>query len=544
MTGLTPATRRRLKKLRQVPSVWEGDRRLLMAEGFEDQLADPNLSGDCILWVDGVDEAVRAMDVVPPDSGPEALVRTLLRAMEAPSGSQVQPARPQRILVRDREMQFFLRGVLQELDIAVEYTPDLPLIDEIFQSLQEVANKRHPHLRPEEASALTQAALDLWQVAPWQKLDEEKILSIKLNYQDVDTLYVSILGMLGMEYGILMYRSIDSLKRFRQEVLTAEEHHERLEHAFLQQDCFFVTYDQSTLDHNGHGNHDTPPIEPSFGSLHPLEGMRPILHEEEASVMLVALQALHRFCQDHLDELDMGEFPPINQHYRIPNPLQESKKVSVTVATLPDLAEELAEMTQDLSFVDELEALELSIAPILRDDLIPQDSFYSIGAMPAHILEALRLTVKQHQPSDVPLPKKLEWFPIVLIQTTRPKAMSLIEDLKAAGGLEAICFNPGEDPVQEMSYDLGILQTQNGELHLFGEFAEDDPVHIEARKKWDQRCKKTKGQCGLVIAKGVTGATRGNPQLKDMLAFFEVRSLTPDELGLGPLEMVRQYEDF
>ena len=32
-----------------------------------------------------------------------------------------------------------------------------------------------------------------------------------------------------------------------------------------------------------------------------------------------------------------------------------------------------------------------------------------------------------------------------------------------------------------------------------------DPVHIQARKKWDQRCKKTKGYCGLVIAKGSKG---------------------------------------
>jgi len=544
MTGLTPATRRRLKKLRQVPSVWEGDRRLLMTDSLGDQSLDPNLSGDCILWVDGVDEAVRAMDMVSPDSGPEALVRTLLRAMEAPTGTQVQPARPQRILVRDREMQFFLRGVLQELDITVDYTPDLPLIDEIFQSLQEVASKRHPQLPTENASALTNAAFDIWQIAPWEKLDEEKICAVKLNYQDVDTLYISTLGMLGMEYGILMYRSIDSLKRFRQDVLAAEESQERLEHVFLQQDCFFVTYDQEVLRSNGHGDRGAHTVEPAFGSLHPLEGMRPILHEEEASVVLVALQALSRFYQDHLDEIDLGEFPPLSGRYRIPDPLQSGKKVSVAVSTLPDLAEELAEMGTELSFAEDLEALELSVVPILRDDLIPPDAYYSLGAMPSQILDALRLTVKLHQPSETSLPKKLEWFPIVLIQTTRPKAMTLIEGIQAAGGLEAICFNPGEDPIDETRYDLGILKTGNGSLHLFGEFDEDDPVHIEARKKWDQRCKKTKGQCGLVIAKGLTGSTRGNPQLKDMMAFFEVRSLSSEELGLGPLEMVRQYEDF
>ncbi|HEY9664232.1 MAG TPA: hypothetical protein V6C65_37790, partial [Allocoleopsis sp.] len=219
--------------------------------------------------------------------------------------------------------------------------------------------------------------------------------------------------------------------------------------------------------------------------------------------------------------------------------------VSVKISTMPDLAEELFEMSgaglDDEDFDDDFDEVPM---PVLRDDLIPHDAFYSLGAMPMDMLEPLRLTVKTHQKSDTPLPAKVEWFPVILIQTSRPKALTLIESLQAAGGLEAICFNPGEDPFAEQHYDLGILKTQNGELHLFGEFIEDDPVHIEARKKWDQRCKKTKGQCGLVIAKGLTGNSRGNPSLKDMLALFEVRSLSAKELGLGPLELVRQIEDF
>jgi hypothetical protein len=42
------------------------------------------------------------------------------------------PARPQRIVVRDREIQFYLRGALQGLDIAIDYAPELPLIDRMF----------------------------------------------------------------------------------------------------------------------------------------------------------------------------------------------------------------------------------------------------------------------------------------------------------------------------------------------------------------------------------------------------------------------------
>ncbi len=114
----------------------------------------------------------------------------------------------------------------------------------------------------------------------------------------------------------------------------------------------------------------------------------------------------------------------------------------------------------------------------------------------------------------------------------------MIETLKKAGGVTGIGFNPGEDPLGGNRFDLGILKTENGELFLFGEFIEDDPVHVEARKKWDGRCKKTKGYCGLVIAMGLTGASRGNPQQKDMLALFEVRSLSPKDINLGTLQLM------
>jgi hypothetical protein len=60
---------------------------------------------------------------------------------------------------------------------------------------------------------------------------------------------------------------------------------------------------------------------------------------------------------------------------------------------------------------------------------------------------------------------------------------------------------------------------------------------MAARKKWDQRCKKTKGYCGLIIARGLTGANRGNPQFRDMMALFETRSLSSKELGLGTLQL-------
>lgn len=133
-------------------------------------------------------------------------------------------------------------------------------------------------------------------------------------------------------------------------------------------------------------------------------------------------------------------------------------------------------------------------------------------------------------------------MPVVLIQTTRPKAKALIDQIQKAGGLRGIGFNPGEDPFEGERYDLGILQTENSNLYLFGEFPEADPTHIAARKKWEQRSQKIQGYCGLIIAMGLTGASRGNPKPRDMMAFFEARSLSAQELGLGMLQLMPQFE--
>ncbi|HEY9659459.1 MAG TPA: hypothetical protein V6C65_13460, partial [Allocoleopsis sp.] len=408
---------------------------------------------------------------------------------------------------------------------------------------------RPPQLPPEFVDPTLQATQDIWNDAPWETLDEEKIIAIELNTGDVGTLYVSILGMLGMEYGLLMYRSLESLKKFRHRVLQAGDSPEELEGAFLDQDCLFLTFEQQEADPTPtHRNSSSgiaaldaeAEVHPAFGNLHPLEGMRSVLYEEEAEVMLLALRALHRFFTQHLHDLDVDTFPEIVSRYRLPGVKEGSKKVSVKVSTLPDVAMELAEMSgAELG----LSSLDMEAPPILRNDLIPEDAFYSLGAMSWDIFNVLRTVVKFHQRvGDEEFPQDADGFPVILIQTSRPKATALIEELKAAGGVKAICFNPGEDPFSENRYDLGIVQTHNSELHLFGEFIEDDPVHIQARKKWDQRCKKTQGYCGLIIAKGLKGASRGNPQISDMLALFETRSLSSKDLGLGSLQLMPSFE--
>jgi hypothetical protein len=548
MTAISLSTQRRLQQLPQLPNVWEGDRRYV-----SELVVDAELAGkerrESIVWVDGVDCVVRSMQVVNATMGAEAVVRALIEAMESPQ-APAQPARPQKIIVRDRQLQFYLRGVLQDLEIVVDYVPKLPIVDELFNRLIGMAGMRTPKLPRKYLELLKHTAREIWECAPWLLLADYEAISIELNQWDIDKFYVSVMGMLGMEYGILLYRSVESLRRFRAFAL-GEDESMQMESAFLAQDCIFVTFDAIVADLAVDlGELTAAQIEPNFGNIHPLEGMRPFLYEEEAIATYAALIALKEFIATFEQQLQADDLPKLTQTMRIgipepavvavqsnPNPAKSiARTARVRIETLPQLSQELLKMHLAMDLDDDFDPLELQI----REDLIPNSSFVSLGMMPWDRVEAIRRSVAYHQTSEVQAVG--EGLPIVMIQTTRPKAREMIERIQCAGGVQGICFNPGEDPLAGDRFDLGILQLTDGEMQLFGEFYHENAMNIAARTKWHQRIQTTQGYCALVIAHGLTGKARGNPGIRDTTAFLETRSLSNDDLGLGTLQLTHRFE--
>ncbi len=532
MTAISPSTQRRLLQLPQLPNVWEGDRRHVARLVAELELEDDDFPVDLhnqrrelIVWVDGVECVVRSMEVVNATMGTEAIVRALIKAMEAPQAPS-QPARPQKIIVRDRQLQFYLRGVLQNLDIIVDYVAELPIVDELFNRFTDMAGTRTPKLPRKYQDLLKTTAREIWDLAPWSMLADYEAISIELDRWDIQKFYVSVMGMLGLEYGILLYRSAESLQRFRAMALNEDESLQ-MESAFLSQDCIFVTFDAITPDlENDLGTLAATSIEPNFGNIHPMEGMRPFLYEEEAIATQVALTALKEFITAFRKQLQADDLPNLTKRIKVMLP-DTNQIEQVTVETLPELSRELLKMHLAMGEDDdEFDPLAIQ----LREDLIPDRSFISLGVMPWERVEAIRLAPIYHQPSQVNAAG--DGLPIILIQTTRPKAQEIVERIQQAGGLQGIGFHSGSDPDEGISFDLGILQLADGEMQLFGEFYNDSAVHTEARKKWNHRSKKTKGYCGLILATGLTGKARGNPGIKETIAFLETRFLTNDELGL------------
>lgn len=541
MSELNRITLQRLRKLPQFPSLWEGERRCLGTTdfGLEGGEVEAGLSVDCILWVDGMQGEVRSVAMVPSDCGYEPLVRTLIQAMDSPHGDQA-PARPKKILVRNRELQFYLRGVLQDLDITVEYAPELPLIDAFFETLAESSMVDDGELPEGYADALMAKAMEIWEIAPWHVLNEQQILAVEVNGWDLESLYVSVLGMGGIDYGLLMYRSLESLMRFREQVLEHENSPKRLQEAFLEQDCLYVNYEllgespgPLAYPEMGWGNPPPEAVRPDFGSLHPLEGMRTELVEEEAISLLVALEALRRFLERHYEHLELPPYRPIEGSYRVPNPdpSQSRKTHLVKVKTLPEVTAEIDAKTQEAFF----EGFDDGTTPVLQNDL-PDNALVKLLKLPPSWLHALH-----HKPNlcfEAANPETLHAdLPVILIQTTRLKGQAFIEQLHQAQGIQAMCLNPGQAPLTGQEFLLGILHTGNGEFHLFSEYDLSDRKTQQELSSWQQMLEASAPDVAIIIASGVTGKCQGNPTPKQLMGCFIARARPPEELGLAPLQL-------
>lgn len=541
MTRLPRTTIDRLKQLPRMATVWEGDRRPM--SGLEEELTPWNRNGDrdhsdCILWVDSGQGTVRGITMVPSSSGYEPIVRTLIQAIESPQSS-LSPARPKKIVVRDREIQFYLRGAIQGLDIEVDYAPELTLIDELFNALQQSSSMEEAELPDRYGEAMIDKAMDIWELGPWQSLNEQQVIALELNAWDIDTLYVSVLGMGGVEYGLLMYRSLASLKQFRDRVLMGQQSPKQMQEAFLEQDCLFVNFElledsppSGPFAALGWVNAAPDAVEPIFGSIHPLEGLRSQLADEEGAIFLVAMEALQRFLTKHRTRLEKPPYPDLKGSYRIPNPEKnQGSALKVMVKTLPEVTMELlAQMETAVDDEDE------ATFPVLRDDYVPEGALIWLTQFKRTWLEFAKLDpiVAYADHPDGPLPNQ-STLPVLVIQTSRPKAKTLIQHLQQAQGVQALCFNPGSDPFSGIHVDLGLIQTGDGDLHLFAEYESGPGPDQRLLSQWNQWQQASQGCCAVVIACGITGQAKGNPGPREIVGVFEARYRTPAEIKLPPL---------
>ncbi|MFM6266167.1 MAG: hypothetical protein ACKPFA_06595, partial [Dolichospermum sp.] len=106
-----------------------------------------------------------------------------------------------------------------------------------------------------------------------------------------------------------------------------------------------------------------------------------------ALLTFVALESLLRFVRDYRRQLSQEDGLTLSQRYRISLPKSDENRrsLNVTVSRMPELTAELEEMAG----VDDDEEDD-SIFEALRDDLIPEDAFMSLGVLSWKTLDYLR----------------------------------------------------------------------------------------------------------------------------------------------------------
>ena len=567
MTTLNRSTLRRLKKLKQSNAVWEGDRRALPSKIRQPQDSSNIIplhahseesKPHCILWVDGSMGMVRSMDVVDSVVGQEAFVRALLQAIEHPQ-SPAQPSLPQKILVCDRELQFYLRGVLQDLGISVEYVERLPLIDEIFSHILESFSTNPPVVPERFSNDLRRQSEQIWRNAPWNVLWDHQVISVKIDRWDLDTLYAIVMGKMGLEQGVIFYRSEESLVKFRQRIISGGSEDD-IEETFLHQDCLFNLFETPELEIDEdfapfpfrgkvRSSLSIAQLKPIYGALHPLEGGRPYLYDEEAIALTVALEALNKFWEEHQARLK-ASFSSLTSTYDLYAPSLDSdveESIKVVVSTMPELSDDLHQLIEDDDDDD---------APLICEDLWPEGCLIHMVTLPWEQVDFLQTANIHRQVNRQPdiannaskstskstsakatsakaIAQKGEGMAGLMIQTSRPKAIELIKQIEDLGGIKALCFNPAED-IFGNACQLGLLVMGNDDLHLIGQF-DKEILRSDHHKRWKQRCKSNKGKVGVIIAMGVTGASKGNPSPQHILGYYEIELIDDKELGLGKL---------
>jgi hypothetical protein len=533
MTSLPETTKRRLQRLPQLPHVWEGDRISILGimENIDPEMLEDN---DCIIWLDASEGFVRSMEIVRTNMGQEAMIRSLLKAMENPQ-NPAEPARPHQIVVKDRELQFLLRGVLQDLDIKVVYQPELPLLDELWQNFQTLHPQRISNIAPELLSTLEKVALfSIWEDQPWDIISEEEILQVEINHWGIDSLYICVMGMLGQEFGVVLYRSLESLKSFRQKILDLGENPEEgeLETAFLQQDCWFLNFSDNEDQELSlpYSKNFSSQVRPIFGSIHPYEGIRSLKEEEEVLAIYIALKTLAKFTEecDHQLLLEHNE-EVIERRYKFKIP-QKNNYLKVHLTTMPEFTADLEKLWHE----DEDD-----IDYFIDHELIPDDTLISFKSITQEQLLLLKNNSYGHIPPTIvnKIQKKAQQkeFPVIILQTTRPKAKELMNQLQEEQGIKNIAFAIVNNPKQNVEYDLGIFQTGKDNFYLLAQFPYSD--YLESPREtidlWKNNVIQFHGYCGIIIAVGAKGSSRGNPKNKDLLCLFYVRLSQDNQLILN-----------
>ncbi len=183
----------------------------------------------CVVWIELPEEVVVAFDLCHPADERDALGKALAEAIRHPLVGP--PRQPRRIRVADEDLAIEAKRVVGELiPVTIAATPELEaLAAAMFESFkgasggessEQSGEERASYLEngrvsPAVVEELFGAADALNAVAPWNVVDDQRLLRLDIPELGVDGACVSIIGALGENLGLLIFPSLAGYEAFR-----------------------------------------------------------------------------------------------------------------------------------------------------------------------------------------------------------------------------------------------------------------------------------------------------------------------------------------
>ena len=174
---------------------------------------------DMVIWMELPAGLVVGSEVVAPEDRPGSVGRVLATALQHPLAGPVR--RPDALRVGDPALLDEVREIAGEgIPVSVGPTPELDeFLDAMMEGMSREEEKEPSYLeegrvRPETVEELFEAARLLYRIAPWKVASDDQVLRMDIPALDVHGACLSIIGMMGISTGLLIFPSLDGYLAF------------------------------------------------------------------------------------------------------------------------------------------------------------------------------------------------------------------------------------------------------------------------------------------------------------------------------------------
>lgn len=213
-----------LLKVPQRADVWQIDARPMeIGVKVGDEVVRPWM----VVVASEAHDQVLAYEIMHRTATEMDVMKNVLRAIVKPAKGK--PHRPTQVQIRPEEPLLSVFPRLTDLGIGIHETEDLDLIDQVFEQLHEEITGDHqpgildmPSVTPRMVKALFEAAAFFYRRAPWKRIGERTI-KVECAKFPSGPWYAVMMGQAKLAPGLVLYDSLETLRRIRKGDLADEE---------------------------------------------------------------------------------------------------------------------------------------------------------------------------------------------------------------------------------------------------------------------------------------------------------------------------------